>query len=295
MRPTDRTRGVLDTRRIAIAIRIGAGVFVPAFLVSFATIAAADEIAVVDSASVAPLPVDAAPAAVPSPTATSDYLTREAAPLPLDPEAARAPSLHFLHGNRLFLLGKLAANGGPGTPDPRLRSWLNERMLSAMSSLGQAEADLASGGLVEAADWPELEVLSADIDSIAARCRGIDTRLRSLRDDFAHHQATELMVALAAPSDLAAGIESVALRWNGHEVAGLPFAAVDRAALAGGGYRPLHRAFARPESHAIEVELTMSGGRTLHGQTSVAPEANRLTIIVLEAQKDGVAARVWTL
>ena len=297
MRPKDRTRGVRDTRRVAIAIRIGAGSLVLAFLVSIipVAIASADELAPADSASGAPLAVDAAPVAIPSPTATSDYLTREAAPLPLDPEAARAPSLHFLHGNRLFLLGKLATNGGPGTPDPRLRSWLNERMLSAMSSLGQAEADLSSGGLVEAADWPELEALSADIDSIAARCRGIDTRLRSLRDDFAHHQATELLVALAAPSDLAAGIESVALRWNGHEVAGLPFAAVDRAALVGGGYRPLHRAFARPESHAIEVEVTMSGGRTLHGQTSVAPEANRLTIIVLEAQKDGVAARVWTL
>jgi hypothetical protein len=238
---------------------------------------------------------DSALIVVPGAAATADYLTREAAPLVLDPEAARAPSLAFLHGNRLFLLGRLAANGGPGTPDPRLRSWLNDRMLGAMTALGQSQADLAAGGLVEAADWPELEALAADIDSIAARCRGIDTRLRSLRDDFAHHQATELLVALAAPADLATGIESVALRWNGHEVAGLTFAAVDRAALGGGGYRPLHRAFARPESHAIEVELTMSGGRTLHGQASVAPAANRLTIIVLEAQKDGVAARVWTL
>ncbi len=290
-------------RMIAIAITVGAGSFVLACLGGFtpAAIAVADELLAADStAAVVPTSTEVvvpppAEVVVPASTATSDYLTREAAPLDLDLEAARAPSLPFLHGNRLFLLGRLAANGGPGTPDPRLRTWLNDRMLSAMTSLGESEADLASGGLVEAADWPELEALAADIDSIAARCRGIDTRLRSLRDDFAHHQTTELLVALAAPSDLAVGIESVALRWNGHEVAGLAFAAVDRAALVGGGYRPLHRAFARPESHAIEVEVTLRGGRTLHGEASVAPAANRLTIIVLEAQKDGVAARVWTL
>jgi hypothetical protein len=273
---------------------LGVGTVVFGFCLGFFALpatAVADELALASSATDSA----AAPTIVPPPSATSDYLTREAAPLTLDPEAARAPSLPFLHGNRLFLLGRLAANGGPGTPDPRLRSWLNERMLRAMTSLGEAEAELAMGGLVEAAGWPELEALAADIDSIAARCRSIDTRLRSLRDDFAHHQATELLVALAAPSDLAAGIEAVALRWNGHEVAGLPFAAVDRAALGGGGYRPLHRAFARPESHAIEVEVTLSGGRTLHGQTAVLPAANRLTIIVLEAQKDGVAARAWTL
>src|SRR5262245_41663778 len=51
-------------------------------------------------------------------------------------------SLRFLHANRAFLLTRLSANAGPGTPDPRLKSWLDEEMLGAMQTLGAAESAL---------------------------------------------------------------------------------------------------------------------------------------------------------
>jgi hypothetical protein len=239
-------------------------------------------------------PVTATPATATPATEADAYLTAQTAPLPGAPER-KAGSLRFLNGNRAFLLTRLSANAGPGAPDPRLKSWLDEEMLRAMSTLGEAESALPSGGLTAAADWPELEALSVALDSLSARVIGIDHRLRSLRDDFAQHQATELMIAVAAPAELATGIEAVHLRWNGHEVTGITLGAEDRAALVAGGYRPLHRTFARPETQAIEVEMQLSGGRILRGQTHVDPEPNRLTVIVLDAQLTGVEARVWTL
>jgi hypothetical protein len=240
----------------------------------------------------APTPVTE-PAPTPAP-ATENYLTSQTAPIPGAPERALGP-LRFLNGNRAFLLTRLSANAGPGAPDPRLKSWLDGEMLRAMNTLGEAESALPAGGLTAAADWPELEALSATLDSLSARVIGIDHRLRSLRDDFAQHQATELLIAVAAPAELATGLETVHLRWNGHEVTGLALAAEDRAAIMAGGYRPLHRTFARPETQAIEIEIELSGGRVLRGQTHVDPEPNRLTVIVLDAQTNGVEARVWTL
>jgi len=233
------------------------------------------------------------PAAVP---ATDPYIIDQTPPAPsAQVSAPEGESLRFLHANRAFLLTRLSANAGPGAPDPRLKSLLDAQMLAAMQTLGAAESALPHGGLTAAADWPELEALSATLDSLAARTIGVDGRLRSLREDFAQHQATELLIAVAAPAELAAGLEAVHLSWNGHEVAGLTLAAEDRAALMAGGYRPLHRAFARPEAQTIEAEIQLSGGRTLRGQAKLSPTANKLTVIVLDAQSAGIEARVWTL
>ena len=238
------------------------------------------------------------PASEPSPAAstTDPYIIDQTPPAPsAQVPAPEGQSLRFLHANRAFLLTRLSANAGPGLPDPRLKSWLDEQMLAAMQTLGAAESALPHGGLTATADWPELEALSATLDSLAARTIGVDGRLRSLREDFAHHQATELLIAVAAPAELASGLEAIHLSWNGHEVAGVTLAAEDRAALMAGGYRPLHRAFARPEAQTIEAEIQLSGGRTLRGQAKLSPEANKLTVIVLDAQSAGIEARVWTL
>jgi hypothetical protein len=273
MRSSIQSRPIEGARRFALAL------LVPL------TLALANPAGAGDAGEAEPAPID-----------VETYITAQTPPLPGAPERAPAAgTLRFLHGNRAFLLTRLSANAGPGAPDPRLKSWLDEQMLRAMGTLGDAESALPQGGLTAAADWPELEALSADLDSLLARVVGVDHRLRSLRDDFAHHQATELLIAVSAPAELATGLEAVHLLWNGHEVAGLALAPEDRAALMAGGYRPLHRAFARPESQAIEIEIQLSGGRTLRGHAQVAPEPNRLTVIVLDAQAAGVEARVWTL
>jgi hypothetical protein len=78
-------------------------------------------------------------------------------------------------------------------------------------------------------------------------------------------------------------------------VGGWKLEALEREALESGSYRPLHRAFARPEAQAIEIELTLVGGRTISGRANVSPAANRLTVVVLEVKAGAVGSRVWTL
>jgi hypothetical protein len=237
-----------------------------------------------------PLPASA-------PAADADpYLIVHSAPDAAAPVAATAmPTLRFLHSNRAFLLTRLSAHAGPGSPDPRLKSWLDEKMMWAVAGLGAAEQAVPHGNLVRAADWPEIEALAATLDSLTGRITGIDARLVSIRDDFANNQATELLIVLAAAPETAGVPEAALLTWNGHELAATELPAADRSALTAGGYRPLHRTFCRPEAQRIDIDLTLAGGRRLEGQVAVSPERNRLTVVVFGVESTGVKARVWTL
>ncbi len=221
-----------------------------------------------------------------------DEFAASQAPRAVESHAGEIPSLPFLHANRIFLLSRLAAASGPGSPDPRLKRWLDEQMLAAISILGEARKGLPRGALGEAAEFAELVELSAVLDSLTAHISGIEGRLQGIRNDFAFHQSTELLIALAASRDVAAQIDSVHLRWNGYDVGTWALGSNDRASLAAGGYRPLHRAFARPESQAIDLELTMNG-RPLRTETAVTPVTNRLTVLVLEVHAGDVGSRVW--
>jgi hypothetical protein len=124
---------------------------------------------------------------------------------------------------------------------------------------------------------------------------GIDARLVSIREDFALNQATEILIALAATPETADTIEAAHLTWNGQALAATEIPAADRAALAAGGYRPLYRAFCRPEEQTVGLDLTLAGGRILPGQATVQAQKNKLTVVVLEAESTGVKASTWTL
>lgn len=234
----------------------------------------------------------------PAPSATDadpHLIVHSAQHAPAAVAAQETSMLRFLHTHRAFLLTRLSAHAGPGAPDPRLEHWLDEKMLAAVAGLGAADGAMARGGLSAATDWPEIEVLAATLDSLTARMAGIDARLTTIRSDFAHNQATELLVALAAPPDQAGDIESAQLHWNRQAFPLTDLPAADRTALAAGGYRPLQRAFCRPEAQELLVDITLAGGRTLTGQIAVSPEKNRLTVVVFGVATTGVQARVWTL
>jgi hypothetical protein len=227
----------------------------------------------------------------------AEFAAAQAAPQAIEDEASAARrSLPFLRANRIFLLSRLAANAGPGTPDPRLKRWLDEQLLAAVHTLGEASKDLPQGTLGDASEFDELVKLAALLDSLRTRMTAIEGRLAGIRTDFALHQSTELLVALAGPVGRApAPIDSVRLRWNGYEVGGWKFDADEREALKSGSYRPLHRAFARPEAQAIEIEVRLANGQLLCGRAEVAPAQNRLTVVVLEVLPGAVGSRVWTL
>jgi hypothetical protein len=191
-------------------------------------------------------------------------------------------------------LSRLAASGGPGAPDPRLRAWLDARLLSAYETLGAAEDGLPQG-LSDTAELNELAEVESRLDSLRSRMATIEERLQGIRDDFAFHQSTEILVALAAPPDMATRVASVRLVWNGYEVGDWKLAENEQAALAAGGYQPLHRAFARPETNTVDVELELSDGQIFKGRAEVSPASDRLTVIVLEVASAAIGSRIWTL
>ena len=227
----------------------------------------------------------------------AEFAASQAAPQAVDEASSpETRSLPFLRANRIFLLSRLAASGGPGIPDPRLKRWLDEQLLAAVHTLGEASQDLPRGTLGDASEFDELVQLAALLDSLSARITAIEGRLAGIRTDFALHQSTELMVALAGPvGSAAAPIDSVRLRWNGYEVGEWKLDSEEREALESGSYRPLHRAFARPETQAIEIEVRLTNGKLLSGRAEVAPAQNRLTVVVLEVLPGAVGSRVWTL
>lgn len=235
------------------------------------------------------------PAPAPAAAADADLVAQSAAQASTPTSPAGPPTLRFLHAHRGFLLTRLSAHGGPGAPDPRLKSWLDERMVAAVAGLGAAEDAMPRGTLGGAAEWPEIDALDATLDSLVARMTGIEARLAGIRHDFAFNQATELLVALAAEPDAADDLESLALRWDRQEVAAADLPAAERSALAAGGYRPLHRAFCRPAAQEIAIDLALAGGATRTGSATLSPAPNRLTVLVFTIGAQGVRTQAWTL